>query len=122
MRIRWVLRRLRLKRSREIWAASIIIRTADSIGLLCRVTAALERCQLDVRSARVTSTAGSVVDAFYVTTRDGQLFLVMNYIAGEPLSPEKLAGRTSMDERLHLFVTICRAVGGGFSLHRSSTI
>jgi serine/threonine protein kinase len=44
------------------------------------------------------------------TTRDGQLFLVMNYIAGEPLNPEKLAGRASLQERLHLFVTICRAV------------
>jgi [protein-PII] uridylyltransferase len=48
-------------------------RAVDSIGLLCRVTAALERCQLDVRSARVSSVAGSVVDAFYVTTRDGLL-------------------------------------------------
>jgi [protein-PII] uridylyltransferase len=48
-------------------------RAADAIGLLCRVTAALERCQLDVRSARVSSVAGSVVDAFYVTTRDGRL-------------------------------------------------
>lgn len=47
-------------------------RAADAIGLLCRVTAALERCQLDVRSARVASMAGSVVDAFYVTTRDGR--------------------------------------------------
>ena len=47
-------------------------RPTDSIGLLCRVTAALERCQLDVRSARVSSMAGVVVDAFYVTTRDGR--------------------------------------------------
>ena len=35
------------------------IRTTDSIGLLCRLTAALERCQLDVRSARVSSGARS---------------------------------------------------------------
>lgn len=47
-------------------------RGSDTIGLLCRVTAALERCQLDVRSALVSSMAGSVVDAFYVTTRDGR--------------------------------------------------
>lgn len=46
-------------------------RADDALGLLCRVTAALERCQLDVRSARVSSLAGAVVDAFYVTTRDG---------------------------------------------------
>lgn len=48
-------------------------RAADAIGLLCRVSAALERCQLDIRSARVSSVAGAVVDAFYVTTREGQL-------------------------------------------------
>jgi [protein-PII] uridylyltransferase len=53
-------------------ATVIEYRGADAIGLLCRVTAALERCQLDVRSARVSSLAGSVVDAFYVTTRDGR--------------------------------------------------
>jgi [protein-PII] uridylyltransferase len=53
-------------------ATVVEIRTSDSIGLLCRLTAALERCQLDVRSARVSSTAGAVVDAFYVTTRDGR--------------------------------------------------
>jgi [protein-PII] uridylyltransferase len=54
-------------------ATVLEIRTTDSIGLLCRLTAALERCQLDVRSARVSSLAGVVVDAFYVTTRDGRL-------------------------------------------------
>jgi [protein-PII] uridylyltransferase len=53
-------------------ATVIEYRGADAIGLLCRVTAALERCQLDVRSARVSSLAGIVVDAFYVTTRDGR--------------------------------------------------
>ncbi len=53
-------------------ATVVEFRAADSIGLLCRVTAALERCQLDVRSARVSSMAGVAVDAFYVTTRDGK--------------------------------------------------
>jgi [protein-PII] uridylyltransferase len=53
-------------------ATVVEIRTQDSIGLLCRLTAGLERCGLDVRSARVSSTAGSVVDAFYVTTRAGE--------------------------------------------------
>ena len=52
-------------------ATVVEFRAADSIGLLCRVTAALERCGLDVRSALVSSMAGVVVDAFYVTTRDG---------------------------------------------------
>jgi [protein-PII] uridylyltransferase len=53
-------------------ATVLEVRAEDTLGLLCRVTAALERCQLDVRSARVSSMAGSVVDAFYVTTRDGK--------------------------------------------------
>ena len=44
----------------------------DEIGLLCRITAALERAGLDVRSARVSSVAGVVVDAFYVTDADGK--------------------------------------------------
>jgi [protein-PII] uridylyltransferase len=52
-------------------ATVVEFRAGDAIGLLCRVTAALDRCQLDVRSARVSSTAGTVVDSFYVTTRDG---------------------------------------------------
>jgi len=54
-------------------ATLVEYRAADAIGLLCRVTAALERCQLDVRGARVCSLAGSVVDSFYVTERGGAL-------------------------------------------------
>ncbi len=53
-------------------ATVLEFRAEDSIGLLCRVTAALERCGLDVRSAKVSSLGGAVVDAFYVTTRDGR--------------------------------------------------
>ncbi len=53
-------------------ATVVEFRAGDAIGLLCRLTAALDRCQLDVRSARVSSTAGTVVDSFYVTTRDGR--------------------------------------------------
>jgi [protein-PII] uridylyltransferase len=40
--------------------------------LLYRVTAVLERCGVDIRSARVSSLGRSVVDAFYVTGADGQ--------------------------------------------------
>jgi [protein-PII] uridylyltransferase len=47
-------------------------RGEDEIGLLFRLTAALERCGIDVRSARLSSVAGSVVDAFYVTGPDGR--------------------------------------------------
>jgi [protein-PII] uridylyltransferase len=51
-------------------ATVLELRADDTIGLLYRVTAALERLGLDVRSARVSSLGGSVVDAFYLT-RDG---------------------------------------------------
>ena len=48
-------------------ATVVEFRGEDEIGLLCRITAALEQAGLDVRSARVSSVAGAVVDAFYVT-------------------------------------------------------
>jgi [protein-PII] uridylyltransferase len=53
-------------------ATVLELRADDAIGLLYRVTAALERCGVDIRSARVASLGGSVVDAFYVTTVDGK--------------------------------------------------
>jgi [protein-PII] uridylyltransferase len=53
-------------------ATVVEFRGEDEIGLLCRITAALERAGLDVRAARVSSVAGAVVDAFYVTDRDGK--------------------------------------------------
>lgn len=56
-------------------ATVVEFRGEDEIGLLYRITAALERSGLDVRSARVSSVAGAVVDAFYVTDRDGSQIL-----------------------------------------------
>ncbi len=53
-------------------ATVLELRADDAIGLLYRVTAALEQCGLDVRSARVSSLGGAVVDAFYLTTADGR--------------------------------------------------
>jgi [protein-PII] uridylyltransferase len=53
-------------------ATVVEFRGDDEIGLLYRITSALERAGLDVRSARVSSVAGVVVDAFYVTDRDGK--------------------------------------------------
>lgn len=47
-------------------AVVLELRAADRLGLLHRVTAALERCQADVRSARVATLGGDVVDAFYL--------------------------------------------------------
>ena len=52
-------------------ATVLEIRTEDSIGLLTRITAALERAQLDVRSAQVSSLGHSVTGAFYLTDRRG---------------------------------------------------
>jgi [protein-PII] uridylyltransferase len=52
-------------------ATVVELRADDAIGLLYRVTSALERCRVDIRSARVSSLGGSVVDAFYVTTSGG---------------------------------------------------
>jgi [protein-PII] uridylyltransferase len=54
-------------------ATILEIRAEDRIGLLCRLTAAIERSGLNVQSARVASMGGSVVDSFYVTTRQGAL-------------------------------------------------
>jgi [protein-PII] uridylyltransferase len=53
-------------------ATVIEVRAEDSIGLLCRLTAAFARTGVDVRSALVSSVGGSVLDCFYVTTRDGR--------------------------------------------------
>jgi [protein-PII] uridylyltransferase len=53
-------------------ATVVEFRGDDEIGLLFRIASALERAGLDVRSARVSSVAGAVVDAFYVTDRDGR--------------------------------------------------
>ncbi|MEP6852006.1 MAG: [protein-PII] uridylyltransferase [bacterium] len=52
-------------------ATIVELRAADSFGLLHRVTAALEACAVDIRSARVSTLGGSVVDAFYVTGSTG---------------------------------------------------
>ena len=47
-------------------AAVVELRASDAPGLLYRVTRALERAGADVRSARVSTLGGDVVDAFYL--------------------------------------------------------
>ena len=70
---------VRRRRPTVLWfddsvdATVVEFRGEDEIGLLCRITAALERAGLDIRSARVSSVAGMVVDAFYVTDSGGAL-------------------------------------------------
>jgi [protein-PII] uridylyltransferase len=80
-------------------AASTVVevRAHDAIGLLHRLTRALTDAGLDVRSARVSTLGAEVVDAFYVTDRDGS-----------PVDdPQR---RTEIEERL---LTACGATGAG---------
>lgn len=53
-------------------ATVLEVRARDAIGLLHRVTAVLERCGVDIRSARISSLGAFVVDAFYLTDADGK--------------------------------------------------
>ena len=48
------------------------VRARDAIGLLHRLTAALESAGVDIRSARISSLGAHVVDAFYLTDADGK--------------------------------------------------
>jgi [protein-PII] uridylyltransferase len=52
-------------------ATVIEVRAPDGLGLLYRVTGALARCGVDIRSAKVLTLGHEVVDAFYVTEDDG---------------------------------------------------
>jgi [protein-PII] uridylyltransferase len=53
-------------------ATVLELRAGDSLGLLYRVTAALERCGLDIRAARLDILGGAVVNAFYLVGGDGK--------------------------------------------------
>lgn len=52
-------------------ATVLEVRTDDAIGLLFRVTRALESNGVDIRAARVSSLGRAVVDVFYLTSGDG---------------------------------------------------
>ena len=47
------------------------VRAPDALGVLRRITAALDGCGLDVRSAHISTLGADVVDAFYVVGPDG---------------------------------------------------
>ena len=49
----------------------IDVHAPDGLGVLYRITCALAELDLDIRSARAQTLGGTVVDAFYVQTRDG---------------------------------------------------
>ena len=54
-------------------AATVVeVRAADGVGVLYRITRALADCDLDIRSARVSTLGHEVVDAFYVCDDAGQ--------------------------------------------------
>jgi [protein-PII] uridylyltransferase len=53
-------------------AATVVeVRAPDGLGVLHRLTEALDRCGLDVRTAHVSTLGDDVVDAFYVVGPDG---------------------------------------------------
>jgi len=52
-------------------ATVIEVRAPDGVGVLYRITRALAECELDVRTAKVSTLGHEVVDAFYVTNARG---------------------------------------------------
>ncbi|HEX2700293.1 MAG TPA: [protein-PII] uridylyltransferase [Acidimicrobiales bacterium] len=52
-------------------ATVVEVRAPDGIGVLYRITRALADCDLDVRTAKVSTLGHEVVDAFYVTDSSG---------------------------------------------------
>jgi [protein-PII] uridylyltransferase len=52
-------------------ATVVEVRCDDSVGVLYRIARALADCDLDVRSARVTTLGHQVIDAFYVVDAHG---------------------------------------------------
>ena len=52
-------------------ATVVEVRAPDGLGILHRITAALDDCGLDVRTAHISTLGADVVDAFYVVGPDG---------------------------------------------------
>jgi [protein-PII] uridylyltransferase len=52
-------------------ATVVEVRAPDALGVLHRITAALDDCGLDVRTAHISTLGADVVDAFYVVGPDG---------------------------------------------------
>jgi [protein-PII] uridylyltransferase len=53
-------------------ATVVEVRARDGLGVLHRLAAALGSCELDVRTAHVSTLGADVVDAFYVVGPDGR--------------------------------------------------
>ena len=78
-------------------ATVLEVRTRDAIGLLHRLTSALESAGVDIRSARISSLGAHVVDAFYLTDGEGRPLAAehQEWVAHEviaALAPPRLAG------------------------------
>jgi [protein-PII] uridylyltransferase len=52
-------------------ATVVEVRAPDALGILHRITATLDECGLDVRTAHISTLGADVVDAFYVVGPDG---------------------------------------------------
>jgi [protein-PII] uridylyltransferase len=52
-------------------ATVVEVRAPDALGILHRITNALDECGLDVRTAHISTLGADVVDAFYVVGGDG---------------------------------------------------
>jgi [protein-PII] uridylyltransferase len=52
-------------------ATVLEVRASDALGVLHRITAALARCGLDVRTAHISTLGADAVDAFYLAGPDG---------------------------------------------------
>jgi [protein-PII] uridylyltransferase len=52
-------------------ATVVEVRAPDGVGVLYRITRALAECDLDVRTAKISTLGHEVVDAFYVTDPEG---------------------------------------------------
>lgn len=52
-------------------ATVVEVRAPDALGVLHRITGALDACRLDVRTAHISTLGADVVDAFYVVGPDG---------------------------------------------------
>jgi [protein-PII] uridylyltransferase len=62
-------------------ATVVDVHAPDGVGVLYRITRAMAELDLDIRSARVQTLGGAVVDAFYVRDRHGEKILAAETLA-----------------------------------------
>jgi [protein-PII] uridylyltransferase len=74
-------------------AATVVdVHAPDAIGLLYRVTKALAEFGLDIRSAKVQTSAGQAIDSFYLQGRDGRKLTDRDLLAEVRLALEHALG------------------------------